>query len=121
MSLGGKSVIKKILIFVIVIPFLSLSFVFISIFFPSYIESPEEAENAKFGLPFRYIEQDLISSGAYDIIDIKGFPNYFGLQTDFLDHDIDYKFSRLNFILSFVTTYLIVLIIALLLKFIRNK
>lgn len=93
---------------------LSVCFVLLSAFFGAKIESYEEFQNAKFGFPIPFITQDLSKSGAdgYE----SGFPHRFRLQMDFLDNDPGFAFVNMNFLLSILIVYAVILALYFLLR-----
>jgi hypothetical protein len=100
--------IKKISLLSITL-LLSISIVLISGFLgTTNIKSYDQMRNAQFGFPLPFIKQDLLKSG---IDGYEGhFPHRFGIQLDFLDNDPSIDFSRLNFIVSIIIVYGIILI-----------
>jgi hypothetical protein len=105
----GEAMIKKSLVILILLPLLSVFIVAATlILVPVNVQSYEEFQEAKFGLPIPYIRQDLLKSGAggYE----GGFPHKFELQMDFLDKDPEFEFILPNFLYSISIIYLSILI-----------
>ena len=96
--------IKKVFVIFILLPIISFFIVSVTPFLiPVNVENYQEFQDAKFGFPIPFVRQNLYESGAgsYE----GGFPHWFGLQMDVLDHDPEFKFISTNYFYSIIVIY----------------
>ncbi|MGN7467160.1 hypothetical protein ACTHO5_22300 [Cytobacillus praedii] len=93
----------------ILLPIISFFIVSVTPFLiPVNVENYQEFQDAKFGFPIPFVRQNLYESGAgsYE----EGFPHWFGLQTDVLDHVIDFRIISTNYFFSVSIIYVCFLV-----------
>lgn len=107
--------IKKLFVIFILLPIISVFIVSVTpILIPVNVENYQEFQDAKFGFPIPFVRQNLYESGAgsYE----GGFPHRFGLQTDVLDNDPEFKFILTNYFYSISIIYFCFLVSYLLFR-----